>query len=425
MFLQTNPKKDNTGKTASAPGNQSRVTEVLGREFHTVENGLDPAEVTALLESLTGSSDAALKRLESFASLTRLSLTMDSAIEEARKTCAQIKEKAARETEAEKARVLEQAQHKARTIVEDTRRKCFSSIESCNKVLADASNKTREMIEQTRKGCACLIGDASLVLNGAATDIVEAAKRAQQMQEQALIKVKDLGDGKVQEVSRNLDSFATTLEGELNKALKSFDMEAPVEDKTSTGEKQSAAEKPSPQVEKSMPQGAVDRVTQSPVEELLRTLEAAPARLTAARPSDSPGIETGQKEDSISRLYEGETTIRIVRGTGFLWLTQLLGAIKRISGVEVASYGSNNDGTYNINLFLSRPLALASIICQIPGVARVNAMEKDKSPAGSSSSTQGVTKVKRNGLLEIIPRSDIENARPASSNSRTHITDAP
>jgi hypothetical protein len=375
--------------------------ELLGREFHTVENGLDPAEVATFLESLTGSSDAALKRLESFASLTRLSLTMDNAVEEARKTCAQIREKAIKESEAETARVMGDARQRAGAIVEDTHRKCFASIESCKRTLEEARNKAREMIEQTRKGCACLIGDASLALNGAASDIVEAAKRAQQMQDQALIKVKDLGDSKLQEVNRNLESFASALEGELSKSLKNFDTEALPVSRANPIEKPPAADKPLPQPEKTVPLVTAEKAARSTVEELLRTLETTPAGAGTDSLS-SPVMETVQKDDA-AKLYEGETTIRTVRGTGFLWLTPLLGSIKRIPGVEVASYGSNNDGSYHINLFLSRPLALVSILCQIPGVARVSSIGKEKGSNGASSGNS-IPTIKRNGMLEIMPR---------------------
>ena len=53
----------------SPEAKESSGVELLGREFRTVEKGLDPNEVIEFLKVTTGSSEDAFRRLEQFSAL--------------------------------------------------------------------------------------------------------------------------------------------------------------------------------------------------------------------------------------------------------------------------------------------------------------------------------------------------------------------
>ena len=160
---------DSSGKTE-----QRRVIELLGREFRVVEKGLDPTEMAAFLETIAGSSEAAVRRLEHFASLQKFSETMEGMVDEARQVSGHIKEQVKQEAEKEKYQVVEEAKRRAEEMVDQTEKSCIAFIENTNSVLLEAKHRAEEMVDQTKKGCIACV-------EGANTVLVEAAAKAKQM----------------------------------------------------------------------------------------------------------------------------------------------------------------------------------------------------------------------------------------------------
>jgi len=126
---------------------QRKIKELLGREFRVVKKGLDPDEVMAYLETIAGSSEAALKRLENFSSLQKLSGSMEAVIAETSQLAEQIKVQAKLEAETEKHQVIEKAKRQIEEMLEQTRERCIASIESTNSVFLEAITKARQNME--------------------------------------------------------------------------------------------------------------------------------------------------------------------------------------------------------------------------------------------------------------------------------------
>jgi len=419
LFLHTNSKKDGGAKTTAVTNEQRRVMELLGQEFHLVDKGLDPAEVMAFLESLTGSTDAILKRLENFASMTRLSATIENALEEAHQACNQIKERAVKEAEAEKSRLIEEAKRKAEEVVDDTRKRCWSMIESTKAILTEAKSKSQEMIDRTRKGCACLIEDTSSVLDGAAVDLVAAANKARQTQELALQRVKESGEVRVKEVHQNLEKLGKSVNNELFASLSKFELEFMPSGAPIGFGKMTAVQEQRPELEAGNTNGHQARDAGPVIIDGTRYVTTGSSIVEMPGPGGSVvnGQEAAKKDAEseelmASRLYHGETVVKIMRGVGFQWLTQLIGAVKRIPGVEIMSYSGNPDGSYLIKLFLSRPITLASILKEMPFIGNIayeNADKRTGEPAGSAAGLSEAT----NETLVILPKAS-SNVIPSS-----------
>ena len=126
---------------------QRKIKELLGREFRMVKKGLDPDEVIAYLDTIAGSSEAALKRLENFSSLQKLSRSMEAVIAETSQLAEQIKAQSKLEAETEKHQVIEEAKHQVEEMLEQTRERCIASIESTNSVFSEAITKARQNME--------------------------------------------------------------------------------------------------------------------------------------------------------------------------------------------------------------------------------------------------------------------------------------
>lgn len=282
---------------------QRRVMELLSREFRVVENGLDPAEVTAFLETIVGSSEAALKRLEHFASLQRLSQTMEGMVEETREVSEHIKEQAKREAEAEKAQVVEEAKRKAEEMVDQTKK------------------SAQEMVDQTKKSCIASIESTNSVL-------LEAAAKAREVEEKAFEKVKEMVHVSTEAVEQNTQNLVANLTS------------------------------------------VFEQITDH------SALEPQPISVGIEEEKTPPNVEAyavARKEGSPS-LYSGKLTLAIPRATAS-WTQQLRERLRNTPGIRILVEVGNIQGENIIGLSLDEPVALTSILLEMPNVERV--VEKD------------------------------------------------
>jgi len=121
---------------------------LLGREFRVIENGLDPVEILAFLDSITGSSETTLKRLEQFVYLQKRAEAMEAIVKEAQSMAEHVKQQAISEAEAERAQVIEKAKSIAETMIDQTEKTCIASMESVNSFILEALTKVKEKVQE-------------------------------------------------------------------------------------------------------------------------------------------------------------------------------------------------------------------------------------------------------------------------------------
>lgn len=365
---KTSSKNESEEKTLPKARNttQRQVKELLGREFRMVKNGLDPDEVVAFLEAVAGSSEAALKRLEHFASIQRLSQSMEAMTEESYRMAEHIKEQAKQEAEVEKAQIIEEAKRKAEEMIDQTKKSCLAFTESTNSVLLEAKHRTEEMVDQTKKSCHASVEDTNYVL-------LEATTKAREMEEMAFQKVKEMVDMSTGVVQQNIHHMVDAIYRDLNSEFERL-----------------AKELSTP------PVTAVDTASEATVQETVLAKEHLPELAKVEESEKTPdsalksqpiGIEIEQEEvpinakthpvapkddnDDNSDLYSGEVILTIPPGVGQSWVRQLEQRLCRNPGVRIPLVGGSDRGGIIMNLSLDEPIALTSILLQMPNVDRV------------------------------------------------------
>ena len=187
---------------------QRQVIALLGREFRIVNHGLDPYEVKAFLETIAGSSENTIKRLEQMESLHRLAQTMERMVDDTRQFSDDIKETAKQEAEAEKAEILEEAQRRAEEMLDQAKKSWSASIQSANSVLSEAQRRAEEMVGQTKASCRVLIENVNSALSDAAT-------KAREL-EMAFKNVKEMADMGTESVRQSIPDLVNSTRRDLN-----------------------------------------------------------------------------------------------------------------------------------------------------------------------------------------------------------------
>ena len=127
--------------------------ELFGKEFHIVQNGLDPEEVVDYLQNASGSSDAAFKQLEQFSAIQVIAKTMEESVAQAKRLAENARAQAEAEAQHEKARIIEDAKRQAAETVGRVTKICLTSLDTVHSALLeaikDAFEKTKETATKT------------------------------------------------------------------------------------------------------------------------------------------------------------------------------------------------------------------------------------------------------------------------------------
>ena len=306
---ETKPEEKSSPKSDTAI--QRQVKELLGREFRTVKNGLDPDEVMAFLETVAGSSEAALKRIELALSSQRLFQTIERMVEETRQISEHIKEEVKQEAEAEKAKTVEEAHHKAEEMVKQAKKSWSTAIEGANSVLLEAQRRAEEMIDQTKKSRSALIESINSVLKELSTSPFKGVETPSDTRDQKTVPAEEHVPelAKVDESEKTLDSTpephltGVGIEGELAPLSVEADAVAPKEI--------------------------------SPI------------------------------------MYSGKVILAVPQGAGPSWMEQLRQRLHNIRGGCILLDTRTNTGGSIIDLSLGEPTPLVSILLEMPNVERV------------------------------------------------------
>ena len=123
--------------------------EIMGKEFRTIDNGLDPNEVIEFLKTAVGSSEDSFNRLEQFSALQTATKAMDESIAQARQLAETAKKQAEAEAQQESERTLEEAREQAQEMVDQAKNNCTILIDDVRTVLTDAIHRAFEKAKET------------------------------------------------------------------------------------------------------------------------------------------------------------------------------------------------------------------------------------------------------------------------------------
>ncbi len=328
---ETKSKEKNSPKSDSVIQRQAK--ELLGREFRTVNNGLDPEEVMTFLETAVGSSEATVKRLEHMVSLHRLSQTMERMVEETRQFSDDIKEIAKQEAEAEKAEILEEAQRRAEEMVAQVKKSWSASIQSANSILLEAQRRAEEMVDQTKTNCSALIENANSALLEAATKVREV--------EMAFQNVKEMMDMGTESVRQSIPDLVNSTRRDLSLLYEQYTKELSTLGFESVETSSYARDQATIQAE-GVPESAK-------VDESEKTPDIAPEPL----------------------LFSGKVILAIPQEAGPSWMEQLRQRLRNIRGVSILLDVRTNAGVSIMHLSLDEPVPLASILLEMPNLESV------------------------------------------------------
>ncbi len=123
--------------------------QIMGKEFRTIDKGLDPNEVIEFLNTAIGSSEDSFKRLEQFSALQTAAKAMDESIAQARRLAESAKKQAEAEAQQESERTLEEAREQAQEMVDQAKNNCTILIDDVRTVLTDAIHRAFEKAKET------------------------------------------------------------------------------------------------------------------------------------------------------------------------------------------------------------------------------------------------------------------------------------
>lgn len=345
-------------------GDVRNLKELIGREFHTVKNGIDPDEVSNFLESILGSTESALKRLEHFSALQKSTQTMELMMTEARLLSEHIKVQSEQEGQAEKGRIIAEGEKQAAEIVEEgkrqslemieqTRSACMASIEETNAILSEAKRKLEQLLEQTRKSYGDTINDTNSV-------VLEAIVKAREMEEMAFQKAKEMAFMNTASMQKDIGSVVEETRNELNALFEQFSKLSPA------GQVQPAA---------THSDNGSHETAPAAVEAQETTVAAVGDEPTV------PGVEKAEEpvraefapspKKVNNNLYKGEVTLVIPQGVGQAWMQQLRQRLLNTPCVRIRMESGDDTGGTMMTLSISELIALPALLLDMPGVEDV------------------------------------------------------
>ncbi len=367
-----------------------QMKELLGREFRLVKDGLDPDEVASFLEIALGSSEAALKRLEYFSSLEQRSKVLEAMIAETSLLVESIKRQAEREAEAEKSQIIQDARRKANETLALVRERCLPPIKDANSIILGAiakAGETEQMAFQKAKetmsmGVEALQRDIQNMFEPGRGEpeppppLERFAEELPNLKPQAVDVPSNGGESETLQADEQVIDLAELLKSEnLLSQIQAVDIPSNGgERKTSPANEQV--------VDLAKLLGGENTFDYS-LETQLANFEFDEKKEPINREAQAT---TGLK-GSNALMYSGEVILEIPQGIGQAWIRQLRQRLNTTPGVHIQLEAGNGKGGSMVTLLLDKPIALASILLEMPSVKEV--IEGQKTAGLSDSLTYG------------------------------------
>jgi hypothetical protein len=338
---------DSQEESKSAEVKESARVKLLGREFHTVEKGIDPADVVEYLKAATGSSEDAFQRLEQFSALQATAKSIQESISQARRLADYAKKQAELEARQKKIQAVEEAGRQAVLMIDRVRESCISSIDSTHGILVAA---IREALEAARGTVAHNLTQISETIEEAAEERLGKWRTGvEQPTERPLIR-----EVKIADIAQSDEPQEDT----------EIDIEKAVPDLislhgSSTGLKKS---------DSSATQTAkVDSVTG--IDEP-SGLEDSPESEKDEVPAvqDSTGTDMVEASEG---LYSGDVAIIIPRSAKDTWMQLFRNHLSRTPGVKIRGETERDKERIEVMLSLEKPTELLPLLQDLPNVRKV------------------------------------------------------
>jgi F0F1-type ATP synthase membrane subunit b/b' len=333
--------------------------EIMGREFRTIENGLDPDEVIAFLKAATGSSEDAFHRLEQFSALQAAAKTMDESISQAKRLAEYAKKQAESEAKQERERVLEEAKEQAQGMVEQVKNSCALLIDDVRSVMADtiytAFEKAKETIDNSLAGL-----DADIDQVGVSHHDQIRANHQQ-------------SDDTLSDPPADTEEAATPDEDEVEE-----------EEDEDGGTDLADLQKSLANLENSLSSLHVNKGAEGDTSKHQSSEEAAQnIENRDELPAEARG--NNDKQDDNDCQYSGDVAVSIPGGASESWMQELRGRVFKVPGARIKSESGLEDNTTVVTLSLSEPTALRAVLQEMPKVVKVmdeqdNGESSDKGP---------------------------------------------
>jgi len=372
---------------------QRLIKEILGREFRIVKNGLDPEEVLAFLEIFTGSSEAALQRLELAISSKKLVQSIETMVENTRRVSEYIKAEARKEAELEKDKIVQEVRREAEEMVMQAKKSWSAAIEGANSVLSEAQRRAEEMLAQTKKSRGDLIEGINSIL-------LEAVAKARKIEEMAFQHVKAVVEMSTASAQQSIPDYIKSVHRDLSLLYEQYakELSAALFKGVETAAK--------PEVQAVTPAAPAPEVPPAgEIEEAFESATEQPASVEIKEEKASPVIETRAEvpKETAPAMFQGKVILIVPQGAGLSWMEQLRQRLNNIPGAYILLDIHTKMGVSIIHLALDQPTPLISVLLEMPEVEKVvEDRQKVEEYSGGLARILGQYGVEAQAMLAIV-----------------------
>ena len=332
--------------------------QIMGKEFRTIENGLDPEEVAEFLKTAVGSSEESFRRLEQFSALQAATRAMDESIAQARKLAGEAKKQAEEEARQESERTLDEAREQAREMVDQAKNSCAILIDDVHTVLTDAISRAFEMAKET---VSINLEDLDNAIHRVGVSHHDQIKiNRQQSDEEPSVSPADSEESAVSESPVSEDVVSVEPE------------EAPEEEPEEEPDSDLIdLERSLAELENSL----TSLHTSAGIGEDVPELQLEDESGQEYESSDEP--PQAKEDDSKSDQYIGEVLVAIPGGADDAWMQELRQRTLKLPGTRIKAESGMDDNTTVITMSLDEPTALRSVLQGMPNVEKVVESQTD------------------------------------------------
>jgi hypothetical protein len=346
-LVDSKSRVDSQEESKSAEVKESTHVKLLGREFHTVEKGVDPADVIEFLKAAIGSSEDAFQRLEQFSALQAAAKTMQESISQARRLADYAKKQAELEARQKKAQAVEEAGRQAALMIDRVRESCISSIDSTHGILVAAIQEALVAARRT-----------------VARDLTQIGETIEKAAEE------------------RLDKWQTGVEQSIKWPLS---REGKI---TDTGQPDEPQEDTEIDIEKAVPDLISLHGSSTGIKKgnssAAKTLEADSGSATGESPESDNSPESEENEvpavpdsaatdmvEASEGLYSGDVAIIIPRSAKDTWMQLFRSHLSRTPGVKIRGETERDKERIEVMLSLEKPTELLPLLQNLPNVRKV------------------------------------------------------
>lgn len=339
-LVDSKDKTDSQGESKSSLVKEGGNVEFLGREFRTVDKGLDPGEVVEFLKGVSGSSEDVFQRLEQFSALQSAAKTMEESIAQARRLAEYARKQAESEAKQRKNQAAEEAGRQAMLMIDRVKESCLSSIDGTHDILLAA---IRESLEDAKETVSSNLTQISESIEKAVkerldkwqADVTTSAEHLQVETGEAVLSGKQQEDMELEKAVPdliNIQGASTGLDKKDDSSVQTPEAGITTDEMTGTEDSAESEE---------------DEVVDVP---------------------DSAGTDMVEATEG---LYSGSVTVIIPRGVQDTWMQQFRNRLSRTAGVKIQGEAERDKERIEVALSLDKPIELLPLLQDLPNVRKV------------------------------------------------------